>query len=34
MLLDMLAASVLGSELTGRRVIRAGEGTISAGQNF
>ena len=28
------AASLLGSALTGRGVIRAGEGKIRAGQNF
>ena len=35
MLLGTLAASLLESALTvGRRVIRAGEGTIRAGENF
>ena len=34
MLLGTLAASMLGSALTGRGVIRAGEGTIKAGRNF
>ena len=34
MLLGTLAASVVGSALTGRKVIRAGEGTIRAGENF
>ena len=34
MLLGTLAASMLGSALTGRRVIRADEGTIRAGENF
>ena len=29
-----LAASVLGNPLTGRRVIRAGEGTITAGEKL
>ena len=34
MLLGKLAASILGNALTGKRVIRAGEGTIRAGQEF
>ena len=34
MLLGILAASVLGSALKVRRVIRADEGTIRAGKNF
>ena len=34
MLLEILAASLLGSALTGKGVIRAGEGTIRASQNF
>ena len=34
MLLATLASSLLGSALTGRAVIRAGEGTIWAGKNF
>ena len=34
MLLETLASSMLGSALTGRRVVRACEGTISAGENF
>ena len=34
MLLGILGASLLGSALTGRGVIRAGEGTIRAGKNF
>ena len=34
MLLGTLAASMLGSALTGRRVIKADEGTIRAGENF
>ena len=33
-LLGTLATSMLGSALTGRRVIRAGEGTIRAGEKF
>ena len=33
-LLGTLAASMLGSALTGREVITAGEGTIRAGENF
>ena len=33
-LLGTLAASMFGSALTGRRVIRAGEGTIRAGEIF
>ena len=33
-LLGTLAASILGSALTGRGVIRAGEGTIKVGENF
>ena len=34
MLLGILTASILGNTLLGRGVIRAGERTISAGQNF
>ena len=34
MLLGTLAASKLGSTLTGRGVTRAGEGTIRGGENF
>ena len=34
MLLGTSAASMLGSVLAGRRVIRAGEGTIRTGKNF
>ena len=34
MLLGTLAASLLGSTLTGKRVIRAGEGKVRAGENF
>ena len=34
MLLGTLAATLLGSALTGRGEIRAGEGTIKAGENF
>ena len=34
MLLGALAASMLGSALTRRGVVRAGEGTIRAGENF
>ena len=34
MLLVTLVASLLGSALTEKRVIRTGEGTISAGQDF
>ena len=34
MLLGTLAASLLGSEIAGREVIRAGEATIRASQNF
>ena len=34
MLLETLAASMLGSALTGRGVIRAGKGIIKAGENF
>ena len=34
MLLVTLVASMLGSALTGRGVIRAGEVTIRAGENF
>ena len=33
MLLGKLAASILGCALTGKRVIRAGEVTIRAGQD-
>ena len=34
MLLGTLSASILGSALTGRGVIRAGEGTVRAGEYF
>ena len=34
MLLGTLAAIILRNALSGRRVIRAGEGVIRAGQNF
>ena len=34
MLLRTLAASILGNTLTGKGVIRAGEGTIRVGQYF
>ena len=34
MLLGTLAATLLGSALTGRGVIRTGEDTIRAGENF
>ena len=34
MLLGTLAASMLGSALTGRGIIRADEGTIRAGESF
>ena len=34
MLSGTLAASILGKSLAGRRVIRAGEGTVRAGGNF
>ena len=34
MSLSKLAASLLGSLLTGQSVIRVGEGTIWAGQSF
>ena len=34
MLLDILGASLVGNVLTGKDAIRAGEGTIRAGQNF
>ena len=34
MLLGTLAASILRNELLGRGVIRAGEGVITASQNF
>ena len=34
MLLGTLGASLLGNLLTGKRTIRAGEGTIRAGQEF
>ena len=34
MLLGILAARILGSALTGRGLIRAGEGTIKAVENF
>ena len=34
MLLGTLAASILGNALTGKGVIRAGEGTIKSGEFF
>ena len=34
LLLGTLAAGILGSTLTGRGVITAGESTIRAGENF
>ena len=34
MLLGTLAANLLGNTLSGRGVIRAGEGTIRAGKSF
>ena len=34
MLLGTLAGSILGNALAGRGVIRAGESTIRAGENF
>ena len=34
MLLGLLGANLLGNLLTGKRAIRAGQGTIRAGQNF
>ena len=34
MLLETLAASILGNALPGQEVIRAGEGTVRAGQHF
>ena len=34
MLLETVAASILRSKLTGRGEIRAGEGTIGAGENL
>ena len=34
MLLSTLSASLFGNLLTGREVIRAGEGTITASENF
>ena len=34
MLLETLAASILGNELAGKGIIRAGEGLIKAGQHF
>ena len=34
MLLGTLVASLLGNLLTGKDTIRAGEGTIRAGQDF
>ena len=34
MLLGILAASILGNALTGKGVIRAGEGTIKSGEFF
>ena len=34
MLLGTLASSILGNELSGRGLIRGGEGVIRAGQNF
>ena len=33
MLLEIIAASMLGSALTGRKVIRSGEGTIKASES-
>ena len=33
-LLEILAASILGNALAGKGVMRAGEGVIKAGQNF
>ena len=34
MLLRTLVAILLGNALSGREIIRTGEGTIKAGQNF
>ena len=34
MLLGILGASLLENTLTGKRTIRAGEGTIKASENF
>ena len=34
MLLETLAASILGNTIAGIGVIKAGEGVIRAGQNF
>ena len=34
MLLGLLGANLLGNLLTGKRAIRAGQGTIRAGQDF
>ena len=34
MLLGILGASLLGNLLTGKSIIKAGEGTITAGENF
>ena len=34
MLLGTLGASLLGNLLTGKSSVRAGEGTIRAGENF
>ena len=34
MLLGTLAASILRNALSGQGIIRAGDGTIRAGQNF
>ena len=34
MLLGILGASLLGNLLTGKSIIKAGEGTIRAGENF
>ena len=34
MSLGTLAASLLGSTLTGKRVLRTGEGKVRAGENF
>ena len=34
MLLGTLGASLLGNLLTGKNIVRAGEGTIRAGENF
>ena len=34
MLLGTLADSILGNALTGKGLLRAGEGVVRAGQNF